>query len=223
MSIWWFIGLSISSVIFFMTHFILSRANFKKRFGHEYDIRNHFPYEFNFESKFSDNILGNVALIMSCAISLCLFALSAAKIRTNGYVLYSLIAGSIYSLLIAIIHFVPLKTIKVHLVFSVLLLSMSFACPVAVGLGGFALYQETQKVFPLVLFIASLVIGLFYFVLVINPKLSLNIRMEVATDEKGNQIYLRPKYIVMAFSEWLNIFGIILSHILLILLMSQIL
>ena len=223
MSIWWFIGLSISTILFFVTHMIISRAYFKRRFKHDYDVRNHFPYEFNFESKFSDNILGNVALIMSCAISVAFFALSATKIKSNGFVLYSLVAGSLYSILIGIIHFIPLKTIKTHLIFSVLLLAMSFACPAAIGLGAFSLYRENKDVFPLVIFIISMTISLFYFVLTMNPKLSLNIRMEVATDDKGNQIYLRPKFIVMAFSEWLDIFGMVISHILLILVMSIIL
>ncbi len=223
MSIGWFIGLSAGSLIFFVFSFITSRANFKKRFQKDYDLRNHFPYEFNYEAPFSLNILGNIALIMALALSIGLFALTAVKIKTNGYVLYSLITGIIYSIFAGAIHFTPLKTMKTHMIFSVLLLGLSFATPCAIALGGFAVYKETAKIFPLIIFIVGLTIGVFFFALAMNPKLSMNFKLIVGTDEKGNQIYLRPKYIMMAFTEWMDIFGLFVSQILLLLLMVAIL
>ena len=223
MSIGWFIGLASASIVFFVFSFIASRKNFKNRFKKDYDVRNYFPYEFNFESPFSLNILGNVSLIMSLALSIGCFALTASKVQTNGYVLYSLITGSIYSILIGVIHFIPLKTIKTHMIFAVLLLGISFVTPAAIGLGGFALYQQTKRVYPLVIFIVSMVFSVFYFGLAMNPKLTMNIKMIVQTDENGNEYYVRPKYIMMAFSEWFDIFGLYISQILLLLFMVAIL
>ena len=223
MSIGWFIGLAAASIIFFVFSIINSRANFKNRFQKVYDLRNHFPYEFNYESPFSLNILGNVALIMSLAFSVGLFALTAVKVRTNGYVLYSLITGILFSIFVGVIHFIPLKTMKTHMIFSVLLLGLAFITPCAIGLGSFAYYQETKKIFSLVLFIVSIVVGVFYFGVAMNPKLSMNFKLIAVTDEKGNQIYLRPKFIIMAFSEWLASFGLFVSQILLLLFMVAIL
>ena len=223
MSIGWFIGLAAASLLFFVFSFVTSRINFKNRFKNDYDVRDYFPYEFNYESPFSLNILGNVSLLMSLALSISCFALTATKIQTNGYVLYSLITGIIYSILVGVIHFVPLKTMKTHLIFAVILFGISFVTPAAIGLGGFAYYQQTKEIYPLVMFIVSMVIALFYFALAMNPKLTLNFKMIVQVDEKGNEKYLRPKYIIFAFTEWLDIFGLFISQILLLLLMVAIL
>ena len=57
-------------------------------------------------------------------------------------------------------------------------------------------------------------VALFVFGLIMNPKLSLNIKMNVATDEKGNEYYVRPKYIMIAFTEWMLVIGLILSELL---------
>ena len=219
MHIGWFIGLSASSIIFFVSFFILSRANYKRRFGTTYDFRNHFPYELNYEAPFSINLLGNIALVMACSFSVGFFALTSAEIRNNGFIIYSLISGVLYSIFIGAINFIPLKTIRLHLIFSILLFAAAFATPCAIGLGAFNVYQGTKEPFPLVVMIISLVIGLFHFVLIMNPKLTFNIKMQVATDEKGNTTYIRPKFILMSFTEWILMFDMALTQLMLILYM----
>ena len=219
MGIGWFIGLSVSSIILFVSYFILSKANYKKRFDSNFDLRNHFPYEFNYEAPFSLNILGNVALILSVSFSVGFFALTAGSLKNNGFIIFSLISGVLYSLFIGVMNFIPLKTMKLHMIFSILLYVCSFVTPSAIGLGVFSIYKETKEVFPLIVFIASIVVTLFNFILIMNPRLTMNIKMQVATDEKGNEIYIRPKYIMMAFTEWILSFDMALSQILLILFM----
>ena len=219
MQIGWLIGLSASSIVLFFAYFFLSRANYKKRFALDYDIRNHFPYEFNYESKFTDNILGNAALILSAAFALGLFACAAVYNHTNGILLLSLIVGLLYSILFVVINFIPLKYLKLHLLFTVLLFAFSFVTPGAIGLASFKDYQDGNEVFSLIIFIVSMVVAFINFVLVMNPKLTLNIKMQVAKDDKGNEHYIRPKYIVIAMSEWIMIFSLFISQILLILLL----
>ena len=177
MPIGWYIGISSGSILFLVAFFLLSCANYKKRFNTRYDLRNHFPYEFNFESHFSLNLLGNLALIMGIACSIGLFALTASEFNKNGYVLYALISGVLFSLFAGLINFIPLKTIKTHMVFSVLLFAAAFATPAAIGLSAFKIYQETKEVFPLAIFIMGMVFTVFAFGLVMNPKLTLNIKM----------------------------------------------
>lgn len=223
MSIGWYVGLFVASLMFLVCHLVCSSLNYQKRFSEKYDVRNHFPYEFNFESSFSLNLFGNIALIMSCALSIAFFSLTSAKIQTNGYVLYSLISEIIYSILVCVIHFIPLKFMKTHTIFGVLLLGASFITPVAVGLGAFSLYQDSNKTYPLVLFIISITIAVFYFCVAMNPKLTPNIKMIVGKDKDGKEIYIRPKFIVMALSEWIDIFGLSISQLLLVLLLIAIL
>ena len=77
MGIGWLIGLASLSILFFFAYLFFSSNNYKRRFKDKYDLRNHFPYEFNYESKFFDNPLGNVSLIMSMLFSIAFYSLTA--------------------------------------------------------------------------------------------------------------------------------------------------
>ncbi|MBO4856119.1 MAG: hypothetical protein J5511_01940 [Bacilli bacterium] len=210
----WFIGLAGGSILLFLCYYFLSSFNYKKRFENQYDVRNCFPYEFNFESKFTDNILGNVALILSMVFSMGLFALGLAYFKTNGYLVASIIAGIVYSILVLGINFTPLKLLRVHFVVMVLLFAASFFTPMAVGLTSFNIYQGTKNPFVLALMIACFVVGLVMFVFIMNPRLSFNIKMQVAVDEEGNEKYIRPKFIPVAFTEWLMVLLVPINQIL---------
>ena len=63
----WFIGLAAGSILLFIAYYFLSSFNYKRRFNNKYEVLNYFPYELNFEGKFADNLLGNVAFhALSC-------------------------------------------------------------------------------------------------------------------------------------------------------------
>lgn len=220
MSFGWLLGLSIASLIFFAASFVFSCRNYKRRFKENYDVRNHFPYEFNFESSFSENILGNITLIFSLTFAIGLFAVVPSYIRNNGMLLYVLISGIIFSIVVGAAHFIPLKYLKTHLVFSVLLFAASFATPASIALTALKEYQLHNEIGVLVFMIISFVIAGFAFLMIMNPKMSLNIKMNVATDDHGNEIYLRPKYIVFAISEWILIYSLLVSEILTVILVK---
>ena len=210
----WFIGLAAGSILLFISYIFLSTFNYKKRFENKYDLRNCFPYEFNFESKFADNLLGNVALVASMFISMGLFALGLAFYQNNGYILAATIAGIIYSVLVLGINFTPLKLLRVHFIVMVILFVGAFFTPMALGLTSFSLYQLNKQPYPLVLMILCFVVGLLMFVLIMNPKLSFNIKMKVAVDEKGNERYIRPDFISVAFTEWIMVLLLPINQIL---------
>ena len=210
----WFIGLAAGSILLFITYIFLSTFNYKKRFENKYDLRNCFPYEFNYESKFSDNLLGNIALVASMFLSMGLFALGLAYYQTNGYILAGTIAGIVYSILVLAMNFTPLKFMRVHFVVMVILFVAAFFTPMALGLTSFNVYQIGHKPFPLVLMILCFVVGLVMFVLIMNPKLSFNIKMKVAVDEEGNERYIRPDFIPVAFSQWVMVLLLPINQIL---------
>ena len=210
----WFIGLAAGSILLFIAYIFLSTFNYKKRFENKYDLRNCFPYEFNFESKFADNMLGNVALVASMFVSIGLFALGLAYYQTNGYILAATIAGILYSILVLGINFTPLKLMRFHFVVMVILFAAAFFTPMASGLTAFRFYQLNHTPYPLVLMILCFVIGLFMFVLIMNPKLSFNIKMKVAVDEEGNERYIRPDFISAAFTEWMMVLLLPINQIL---------
>ena len=223
MNIGWFIGLAGGSIVFFIASLIASMANYKNRFKDKYDFRNHFPYEFNYGSTFSLNILGNVLFLLSLAFSAGLYILTSSVIITNGYITYSLIAGTLFSIFAGTMMFVSLKNLKLHLILSVFLYGLAFATPAAIGLGAFSVFQQTRQAYPLVIFIVCMVFGFSAFIFVMNPKLSLNIKMQKAVDPNGQEVYVRPKFINVAFTEWVMIFELFICHILLILALIAIL
>ncbi len=216
----WFIGLAAASIILFIAYFLLSTFNYKKRFENKYDVKCFFPYELNYESKLADNLLGNIALVLSMFTSMGLFALGLAYFKTNGYLLAATIGGIIYSILVLGIHFTPLKLLKFHFIVMIILFLAAFFTPMALGLTSFNVYQNTKNVFALVLMIISFIVGLVMFVFVMNPKLSFNIKMKVAVDEQGNEKYIRPKFILVAFTEWLMVLLLPVSQILYCLLIT---
>ncbi len=193
------------SVLLFLSYFFLSTFNYKKRFANKYDVRSFFPYELNYESRLSDNLLGNIALILSMAISIGLFALGLSYFKTNGYIVASIIAGIAYSILVLALNFTPLKILRFHFVIMVISFVASLFTPLAIGLTAFNVYQTNKNVFPLILMIICGIVGLVIFGFIMNPKLSFNIKMQVAVDEEGNEKYIRPNFIVVAFTEWMMI------------------
>lgn len=210
----WFIGLFGGAIIFFVGYILFSITNYKKRFKNQYDLRNCFPYELNYESKFADNLFGNLSLIMSMAFSLALFAFGLSYFKTNGYLLVVMISGALYSIFVALINFIPLKFLRVHLIFTIILFIVAFLTPGSAGLTAFNIYQQNSEIYPIVVMSFAALVALFVFGLIMNPKLSLNIKMNVATDENGNEYYVRPKFIVIALTEWILIFGLIISELL---------
>ena len=218
----WIVGFVSSAILFFILYFVLSCLNYKRRFHEKYDVRNHFPYEFNYESRFSDNIFGNIALILSGVFSIGAFAFAGAQMHLNGLLLSAVGAGTILSILLILINFIPLKYLRTHLVFMLFLFVSAFATPTLLGFTFFDHYQIYKDTISLVMFIVSLVVGVFVFVLIMNPKLTLRITMQKATDEKGNEYFVRPKYIVIALSEWLTLFSLLLTELILIILITLI-
>ena len=216
MNIGWLIGLASSSLLFLFAFIFFSKANYKKRFVDDYDLRNHFPYEFNYESSFGENILGNIALILSGAFSLGLFACSISSRLNNGLLIAASISGCLFTLLFILLCFLPLKFMKLHMLFSVLLFVASFFTPSIIGFAAFKNYQDFKLVPSLVIFIICMGVALFIFAMVMNPRLSLNIKMEHVVDDNGKEHYVRPKYIIFAFTEWLLILSLPVTQILLI-------
>ena len=213
------IGLSSSSLIFFVLFLIFSITNYKKRFDSKYDLRNHFPYELNYKSSFGDNVLGNISLITSMVLAMSSFGVASVKVSSYTLLLAPIIAGSLYSLIIIFVPFADIKYLRFHVILDVLLSGCAFLTPASLGLIGLSIFQTKELVAGLVYLIIGLIVGLFNFVLIMNPKFSFNINMKVVKLADGTEQYQRPKLITMALSEWLMILTTYISHILLILIL----
>lgn len=216
MHIGWLIGASGSSLLMFICFVIFSTINYKKRFSLKYDMRNHFPYEYNYDSSFKDNPFGNICLLISMLFSLALFSMTSAFFNVNGILIFCLIAGAIYSIIAFFIVFVSLKRITLHVVCAVLLSCFAFLTPSSIGLAAFQHYQKTKSVICLILFILCVIVGLFNFALIMNPKFTFNIKMKKIKLNNGEEQVVRPNIIVIAFSEWMMLFSLFVTQVLLI-------
>lgn len=213
------IGISSSSLIFFILSLVFSIFNYKKRFALKYDLKNHFPYELNYKSRFKDNLIGNLCLVMAMVLSLSSFACCSPHVAKFNIIIAPIIAGSLYSLVVIFVFFADIKYLYFHVLIDVLLAGFGFLTPGLLGLMGLFQYQQNQSIPGLVYLIIGLIVGIFNFALIMNPRFSFNIKMRVVKLDSGEEQVERPKIIVMAFSEWMMIFSLFISHILLILIL----
>ena len=204
----------IGAIISFTIFMVFSFLNYKKRYSVTYNLKNMFPYELNYESSFKDNLIGNVFLLLSSA-SLVLFFISFFQSMNNyGLTLMSLIAGVLASVMMPFVVFVPVKILKTHLFVDVLFFLTTFLTLGSFGLVMVNEYQLFMQTKSLVMAIIDLTFAFLVFLILMNPKLTHWGDLEEVTNSDGTKYYKRPKYFVLAFSEWLIMFFMLLSPIL---------
>lgn len=212
------IGLVASSIIFFVGFIFFGVLSYKKRFALKYDFRNTFPYEINYQTRFLDNIFVNAFLILFAVSSIGFFTFFDIK-HIIGVNLVPAISGSILAICIFFLFFADLKYIRFHMILLILTAISSFVLVSGVALVGFHMFQmDNNDYYSLVVCIIAAIFALFIFGVMMNPKLNFKLEMKKAVDVNGNEVLIRPKFFVLAFSEWLFIFSILVSQLLLLLL-----
>ena len=205
------LSLCICSIIFFLCYLFFSFANFKTHEHKDYRIQNMFPYELNFGETFKSNIIGNICLIIACTLGASSLAF-IEKLDQNGYLIFALISGVLSMVGAILMCFVPLRFLKEHMFFDVVAFIFSLMFSLSLFLYCFfEVYEAPSGVnflsFKYILIIVSLIISvltmLTSFIVIMNPKLTRwgNLKEEIKED--GTKVYIRPKWFVLAFSEWL--------------------
>ena len=205
------IGLFAACVIFFIAFFIFSKMRYKTKYNAEYNVKNMFPYELNFKAKLQDNLLGNIFLVLYGACALAFFALASQKSLLPYSNVIILVASILYIVINLSLVFVPLELVKLHLGVSIFSMVFTFTFFGAISYVCFDYYQHFQEVPYLVLGIIGIIFCLFYFGVSMNPKLNAPLNYEEVKNEDGSITYKRPKFFVLAFSEWLCIFANLLA------------
>lgn len=207
------IGFFIAEVVFFIGFLIFSRLNYHKRFSTIYDHRNMFPYELNYESRFSDNLAGNICFLFFVGLHLSVSILCMDSILNEKFI-FNLISTILYCVSVLLVLFVPLKLLKTHLMCSTFIIGASFLSFSSIGYTLLTLYKPFGE-YPIfvILSILSFIIAIFYFILVMNPKLTTWAKLE-KVEQNGKTIYQRPKVFYLALCEWLGIFGVPVASLL---------
>lgn len=199
------LGLLVVEALFLVGFVVFSRINYKNRFKESYDLRNHFPYELNFEGRYGENLFGNIcATIMGvCSV---LFYVFFEPNFGDGYYLFTRIAGILYSISISFMIFVPMKMLKTHLLYTVIVIVFSFLSSFSIALNAMNTFTRTHYNLLLIPLIFSVVICLFVMALIINPRINKWAKLEEVIEKDGTKTYKRPKWFVLAFTEWCLIF-----------------
>ena len=212
------IGLVSASFLFFFAFFLFGIFYYQKRFNLKYDIRNTFPYEINYQQSFLDNIFVNIFLILFAVSSIGFFVFFDIK-NILSVNMVPTVGGIFLAICIFFLFFADLKYIRFHMILLILTSISAFALASGVALVGFRSFQlDNQDYYSLIICIIAALIALFLFGVMMNPKLSFHLEMKKAVGVDGKEKLVRPKFFVLAISEWLFIFSILLSELLLLLL-----
>ena len=185
----------------------------KKQDHVPFHYRNCFPYEAYIDKEKNQDKLARALQVMVLIATLVpsIFSLSAfinSKVDTNfniynSFFLVLSVMAAVGFLLISII---PLKSPRSHLiVFFAFLATMILKKTV----GGVTLLQlgaewsDATKIIGIVVLV-TLLVEIF---LLVNPKLKTWDKLERVTNSKGEEVLARPKWFVLAYSEWI-VFGV---------------
>ena len=131
----------------------------------------------------------------------------------NGYHIFALISGIACALLIVSVFMIPLTRLRLHIIMAVLFFTLSFANSASIFISAWKSNQELFGPLKIVCLAIGGTIILAQFVLILNPRMTLNFKAEEKTNENGEKVMVRPKWVVLAFTEWLNIILFILNMI----------
>ena len=211
---------SLISIFLLIIFLFLSLLRYQNTFHLKFDMRNMFPFEVNFKQDKSRLILTNILLILSTLMGIAFYILFSST--HSGIHILILVAGIMAISCNTLLVFINTTFLRSHLLLMIFAYVSNFALAAGIFYNAYKinsdilLYPDTNQNLIIVSMVIAIISGLLVFVLLMNPKLSLNTNAKIKEDVNGNKIYERPKFIVMAFSEWLLIFAQFLSQIALI-------
>lgn len=183
---------------------MLMKNNYFQRFKDKYDIRNHFPYEMNYELRFKDNLIGNLILIASFLLGT-VYLFTYSELRFDGMLISIIASGTLSAILIVFLFLTPLKHLRLHLLETIFLFASSFSFSSLVCIECYREFKDLENPLSIAGVILSALMALIIFILIMNPKLSKWANLESKVNEDGSTSYIRPKYFVLAYSEWIVI------------------
>jgi len=206
------LGILVISIVFFSLLIVSSVLIYRRRTQVTYSLKNMFPFEFVYKSDFKTSFYTYMFLLLFVFASIGFFVTFDMTYK-NGYHIFILISGIACSLLIVAIFMVPLTRLRLHTILAILFFTLNFACAASLFI---AIYKSNQEYFTPVK-IVCLVLGgaiiLTQFGAILNPRMTLNFKAEEKINENGEKVMVRPKWVVFAFTEWLNIILFIINMI----------
>lgn len=219
-------GFWIASLTFIILSFIamisFGRINYQNENKTKYSFLNMFPYELSNVRRGTFLNFYRFFLYLYIAFSLTPALLLFSKYQSFSSLSTFLIFINVLIILQTIsflsLNIIEARFIKVHTIIATLYFGLSILSSGGVAIFLMNLYFSSSDPLlrNLILGIAFVVIGLLFIVVMLNPKLKTWPELESAINEDGTQSLRRPKFFILAFSEWIAILLNLVAQILLL-------
>lgn len=211
------------SIIFLIISLISLLIYYKKESNQKYSFKNCFPYELNHKSSNNFIIIGKIIMIVSwffLTIFYIVFPIHRDKLgNLQILVSFTNVVGIIGIILVATIFIIDTKNVKKHLIIDVLFFTITFVLTGSVSFMGFWTLLESPSsnidIKKIVCSSFACLLLILQILLIFNPKLKNWHKLDKQYQDDQSVIYIRPKWFVLAYSEWSFIFSIYIDAILL--------
>ena len=199
------ISLFALTVVLFILLMIVSFLLYKKRNDEDFNLKNSFPFELNYHSEFKENFYTHIFIalyIIACAGFYATFHMS----YNNGYLIFIMIGGVLSTLAIYALFYIPLLRLRLHIIIDAIFFALRLAISGALIIVSWRLIQKGINWANITSIVLASIATLATIAIIINPRLDLNFKLMEVVKENGETEEVRPKYVSLAFSEWLLIF-----------------
>jgi hypothetical protein len=217
----WIASLSIL-LIAFLGMFIFGVSNYQETFKAKFSLLNMFPYELSYHNQGMMIIIYRFFLYVYVAFSISPALLMISKYyHFPGYVSYLIMVGILFvisAVSLLTLHIIQAKYVRLHTIVATIFFAVSALASGAVSIVLINLYISNNYVDIKFLMIGLMeaMLGFATLLIMLNPRLRNWAQMNSTTDEDGTVVIERPRFFVLAFSEWLVIFINLAAQILLL-------
>ncbi|MFA5421212.1 MAG: hypothetical protein WC344_00250 [Bacilli bacterium] len=209
-------ALWIASIVILSTSFlgmlIFGLSNYRETFKAKFSVLNMFPYELSYHNQGKLILFYRFFLYLYVAFSLTPALLMVGKyVNFSGYLSYLVMIGFIFvinAVIFLTMHIIQAKFVRLHSIVATAYFAFSVLEAGAVSIILFNLYFSIFQadISFLVFAILEAVLGFAILLVMINPNLRNWAQMKSEPGADGTGTLVRPKFFILAFSEWLVIF-----------------
>ena len=125
------------------------------------------------------------------------------------------IMAVVSAFLILALFFMPLAFLRVHIIVATVMMTLALGLPALNAFAALSSYKNASEDLAKVVAVSALVIGALLatvtFIFILNPKATYKIYLDKSVDDYGNEVFIRPRFIPVAFNEWWSILTYIVS------------
>lgn len=206
------LALFVLGACLFVLFYFVSALFYKRRNKSKYHFYQMFPYEFNYPNIFMANFYGNILMVLSCLSVVAFYEINPFN---SLYKIAAMILSILLTMVFIVLLLLPLQYLRTHMTLSVVSMALSAILPLFNLFLALEQYKTLTENTPQNLCVISIIVSgllsLSMLLLILNPKLSFKIYLDKTLDEKGNEVFIRPKVIPIALNEWWAIFVFFVS------------